>query len=358
MGEGLLFLPDISGFTNFINETSSEHSKHIIAELLEILIDQNEIGLELAEIEGDALFFYKEGPLPSRQEILSQAHKMYTAFHSHLLLYDNLRICSCGACKSAVDLKLKFIVHAGPLDYIEVRGFKKPHGKDVIVAHRLMKNSVPGDEYILMSDAVHDGDYQVEHSLTFQRLTDTYDSGKVDYSYSDISSWQSDVTITNTTPIVYEESNPLILEKDIEVASDEIFTLVSDLRYRSLWNKDASFKYEEDRVNRVGFDHYCLIDNRDIHFKTVIKEAGVDQLVYGESTGDFPLMKQVTSYFILSPSEQGTNVKVEVHLTPKNVIGRLIMPILKLRILRQWKILLDNLKSVAEQSPMISGMVA
>ena len=200
MGEGLLFLPDISGFTNFINRTSSEHSKHIIAELLEILIDQNELGLELAEIEGDALFFYKEGPLPSRQEILAQAHKMYTAFHSHLLLYDNLRICSCGACKSAADLKLKFIVHAGPLDYIEVRGFKKPHGKDVIVAHRLMKNSVPGDEYILLSNAVHGHENQVEDFLPFQQLTDTYDSGKVDYSYSDISVWQADVTMTNTTP--------------------------------------------------------------------------------------------------------------------------------------------------------------
>ncbi len=358
MGEGLLFLPDISGFTNFINTTSSEHSKHIIAELLEVLIDQNEIGLELAEIEGDALFFYKEGPLPTQQEILAQAHKMYTAFHSHLLLYDNLRICSCGACKSAVDLKLKFIVHAGPLDYIEVRGFKKPHGRDVIMAHRLMKNSVPGDEYILMSDAVQSGRKEEEHSLTFKQLTDTYDSGKVDYSYSDISLWQSDVTVSISTPIVYEESNPLILVKDIAVAPDEIFTLISDLRYRSLWNKDASFKYEEDRVNRVGFDHYCVIDNRDIHFKTVIKQAGEDQLVYGENTGDFPLMKQVTSYFILSPSKHGTNVKVEVYLTPKNVMGRLIMPILKLKILRQWKILLDNLKSVAEQSPMISGMVA
>ena len=93
MEQSLLFLPDISGFTNFVNSTSSEHSKHIISELLEILIDQNTLGLELAEIEGDALFFYREGPLPTRQEIITQAHKMYTAFHSHLLLYDHLRIC-------------------------------------------------------------------------------------------------------------------------------------------------------------------------------------------------------------------------------------------------------------------------
>ena len=60
MDQSLLFLPDISGFTKFVQTTEVEHSQHVIAELLEILIGSNQIGLELAEIEGDALFFYKE----------------------------------------------------------------------------------------------------------------------------------------------------------------------------------------------------------------------------------------------------------------------------------------------------------
>ena len=37
----LLFVPDISGFTRFVNETEISHSRHIIAELLETLIDAN-----------------------------------------------------------------------------------------------------------------------------------------------------------------------------------------------------------------------------------------------------------------------------------------------------------------------------
>ena len=66
--KGLLFIPDISGFTRFINETEINHSRLIIQELLEILINANNIGLEVSEVEGDAILFYKFGDLPHLNE--------------------------------------------------------------------------------------------------------------------------------------------------------------------------------------------------------------------------------------------------------------------------------------------------
>ena len=80
----LLFIPDISGFTKFVNTTEIHHAKHIIEELLEVLIDANEIGLELSEIEGDALLFYRKGKAPNMAELLAQVQKMYVNFHAHL----------------------------------------------------------------------------------------------------------------------------------------------------------------------------------------------------------------------------------------------------------------------------------
>ena len=41
MAKSLLFLPDISGYTKFIQTTEVEHSQHIISELLEVLIAAN-----------------------------------------------------------------------------------------------------------------------------------------------------------------------------------------------------------------------------------------------------------------------------------------------------------------------------
>ena len=101
MSHSLLFIPDISGYTNFIQTTEVEHSQHVISELLEILIDANISGFELAEIEGDALFFYKENEVISSEMLLAQAETMFTAFYSHLKLLETNRICPCKACASA-----------------------------------------------------------------------------------------------------------------------------------------------------------------------------------------------------------------------------------------------------------------
>jgi Protein of unknown function (DUF2652) len=53
--KGLLFIPDISGFSRFVSQTEIEHSRLIIQELLEILINANQMGLEISEVEGDAI---------------------------------------------------------------------------------------------------------------------------------------------------------------------------------------------------------------------------------------------------------------------------------------------------------------
>src|SRR5687768_3159412 len=111
--KGLIFIPDISGFTRFVNEMEIEHSRHIISELLDVIIDANEIGLEISEIEGDAILFYKYGDAPELPAIYQQVEKMFFAFHKHLNRYDHRRFCHCKACTGAAELTLKVISHYG-----------------------------------------------------------------------------------------------------------------------------------------------------------------------------------------------------------------------------------------------------
>ena len=97
MAQSLLFIPDISGFTEFVQSTEAAHSQHVIAELLEVLIQANQLELQLAEIEGDALFFYKENELPSQERLLAQIEHIFTAFYSHLKLLEKNRVCWSGS---------------------------------------------------------------------------------------------------------------------------------------------------------------------------------------------------------------------------------------------------------------------
>ena len=147
----LIFIPDISGYTKFVNSTEIQHAKHILEELLEVVLDANEIGLELSEIEGDALLFYRRGKAPTCKEILAQVQKMFVNFHKHLKKYETQRICSCGACCTANQLNLKFVAHYGEIAEKMVKDRPVLFGKEVIKAHRLLKNKIDSENLVFVA---------------------------------------------------------------------------------------------------------------------------------------------------------------------------------------------------------------
>src|SRR6201999_1697819 len=100
-------------FTRFVNETDIGHSRLIIQELLETLINTNRLGLEISEIEGDAILFYKFGEIPGLETLYKQVESMFCEFHKQLMAYDQTRFCQCKACISATGLSLKVITHYG-----------------------------------------------------------------------------------------------------------------------------------------------------------------------------------------------------------------------------------------------------
>lgn len=148
----LLLMPDISGFTVFVHATPLEHSQHIISGLLETLIAADGLDLTVAEVEGDAVLFYKEGQVPAPALILTQARRMFGAFHAWVADFRRTCECTCGACQSVGQLTLKVVAHAGPLGFTTVQQHRKPFGPAVITLHRLLKNDVPSHEYLLLTN--------------------------------------------------------------------------------------------------------------------------------------------------------------------------------------------------------------
>ena len=59
--KGLIFIPDISGFTNFVKKIDIELGRKITRELLIEIIESNPLYLEISEFEGDAVLYYKQG---------------------------------------------------------------------------------------------------------------------------------------------------------------------------------------------------------------------------------------------------------------------------------------------------------
>ena len=192
--KGLLFIPDISGFTRFVNETEIDHSRLIIQELLEILINSNEIGLEISEIEGDAILFFKYGEPPALEQLYHQVEKMFCEFHRSLIYYDNRRYCQCKACISAKDLTLKVITHYGEFTGYNVKNFNKLIGKDIIVAHQLLKNDIEQHEYWLVTKSLQDNPpMDFKQWMKWDSSAKQTDNGEVPFHYTQLAQLKNEL---------------------------------------------------------------------------------------------------------------------------------------------------------------------
>ena len=153
-----IVIVDISGYTRFIklHKMSLCHAEGIIGELLESVIETSEFPLIAHELEGDAVSFYaaSDGSSEMAKDISQQILRLFNAFKAkEAELVSDCSLCICEACATVDQLKLKAVVHHGEAVFSKVGQFQKVSGVDVILSHRLLKNSIEEDEYILTTSA-------------------------------------------------------------------------------------------------------------------------------------------------------------------------------------------------------------
>lgn len=148
----LICIPDISGFTEFMSATDSDISSRVIPSLLNKIIYSNNIGLKVSEIEGDAVLFYKTGDLPSVNKLVNQCVLFYKQFYKELDLLKNKHNDKL-IVNIPETLGLKIILHYGQdVDIVQIGKHIKLIGEDVVIAHKLLKNDIPKNDYLLLSD--------------------------------------------------------------------------------------------------------------------------------------------------------------------------------------------------------------
>ena len=163
--KGFIVLVDISGYTNFVSKHNIDssknkkldfgqaHAEHIISDLLEKVIKELDDVLTINKLQGDAALFYgissTNENLP--HEILKRLQTSFEVFNQRLDELKFVESCKCGTCADIGNLKLKSFVHYGDFLIKEINQFKEIAGQDVILAHRLMKNSISVSEYMLFT---------------------------------------------------------------------------------------------------------------------------------------------------------------------------------------------------------------
>ncbi|MEX2393798.1 MAG: DUF2652 domain-containing protein [Actinomycetota bacterium] len=152
--EGYLLLADISGYTAFLTSTELEHSHAIIRELTSIVRQELVPPLRFVKLEGDAVLCYAAGAvLHGGERFIEVIEACYFAFSNRLEDIARASTCRCRACQATGSLDLKFLAHYGTFIVDREDGRDDLAGPDVILVHRLLKNTISDSGYALFTDA-------------------------------------------------------------------------------------------------------------------------------------------------------------------------------------------------------------
>jgi len=351
----LLYIPDISGFTDFVNKTEINHSRHIISELLEIIIDSNKYGMSVSEIEGDAVLFFKD-EIPSVSDLIEQCQHTFKKFHSHLRRYDTERICRCGACEIASKLSLKFIIHAGDVEKINIKDHQKLHGTDVILAHRLLKNSINEKEYILITDKLElDQTVLKENNLdwvTLEQGIESYDNlDEINYSFIPLQKLHQQ--IPEASAITFPGLSQEKIKYDLPVMApvDEVYENFTNFEKRIEWSEDIKdIILQGNNLPQSGSLHTCIVGSNSLDIETIGRMENNDRIIYGERLNKFKGLRDIITIYTFEKRENQTHVKAEVDFKIKSFFGRLLKPMVRKMLQKQTEDGLRKLKEVREKN--------
>ncbi|MBT3270931.1 DUF2652 domain-containing protein [Candidatus Poribacteria bacterium] len=171
IGEGVIVIPDISGYTGLVSSQELVHAHEVVTRLMKAIMHEGWEMMQVSKLIGDAVLMYcprhEEVELGDLQRsVVRQIRAVYQAFVDERdRTFQDRRICACPGCQQAPDLELKFVVHWGEFAVYHIEPFQELMGREVIVPFRLLKNQLEGDRYVLMTGEFMDLDPAIRADL-------------------------------------------------------------------------------------------------------------------------------------------------------------------------------------------------
>lgn len=271
-----LVIADITGYTSYLAGVELDHAQDILADLVDTVVGALRPTFRLAKLEGDAAFTYALTPTVDASALMDTVERTYFAFRRRLRDIGLASTCDCNACMRMPALDLKFLAHHGTIVRQRMAGREELVGSDVILAHRLLKNSITDQTgiaaYVLYTEGcltaagVDPGDFGlIEHRETYEHI------GEVVGWVADLgAAWTAEQARTR----VLVESADAIVSIDYELPAPPALAweyMTSPAR-RPRWQAGVIEVIEETAAGRrgVGTTNHC------VHGKEAIIEEILD----------------------------------------------------------------------------------
>ncbi|MBV9636825.1 MAG: DUF2652 domain-containing protein [Methylobacteriaceae bacterium] len=304
----IILIPDISGFTGFTGATEIDHAAHIIAELLELIVASNETEFTLAEIEGDAVLFYRKGEPLRREQLVDQCLRMFANFHQRLRVIERDTICQCGACQTASNLTLKFIAHFGYVKEIRVAQFVKATGIDMIVAHRLLKNDIDANEYVLITEPCCSAvGLEGGAKLEWAKSSQTYATiGNVAYEFATLTDYRAQIPQPPAQPRFVAEKGDDKLEIVIEAPVKAVYQTLVNVDKRPEWLDGVDTIDREMTSERINMRHNCVFHGLKMINTAIFRDFSEERARYSEKVEIPEIGLILQAHYEMEPVGEGS----------------------------------------------------
>lgn len=267
-------IADISGYTRYLGGVELEHSRDVLADLLGVVAGQLEPPLEIAKLEGDAVFCVGNGD-ESGEDVVTAIESCYSAFARRRRTISQASSCECDACRRIPDLDLKFLAHHGSFSEHEVAGRRELVGSDVVVAHRLLKNSIVEttgiDAYALLTDSLL-GALEIDaQRLGLRSHSERYDdAGEVAGGVLDVGGrWVADEDAAET--VVGPNEADFEFSAEVARSQADVWYTATDPRQQLLWRVGID-RYDMDNPSGgrgVGSTAHC-VHGKETHSQEIV----------------------------------------------------------------------------------------
>ncbi len=280
---GFFVIADISGYTSFLSGSELEHAQAIVEELTKLILHHIQPPFKLVKLQGDAVLYYAPAEmLPEAERLLEHIEACYCDFISHILKIQRLSNCQCQACSAMHTLDLKFFVHYGEYMIQKLPGTAEDiAGRDVIILHRLLKNSVTEKMglrgYVLLTAAC------LERIGKFPSLTphtETYDHiGDVPCAVYNLRDYEQQMRETRRVYMEPQDAD-YTFERIVHASPELLWSFIIDPQRRLQWQAIKEVKNTRNSSNRMGVDaeFHCdhgsftritrMLDWRPFHYMT------------------------------------------------------------------------------------------
>jgi hypothetical protein len=178
--KGYFILTDISGYTEFLTRSELDHAQDALQSLFDVQLAHIRYPFLISGFRGDAIFMYvPDTHICEPQTILEALENLYFVFADTLRQMIHNTTCPCRACQNMSRLDLKMVIHHGEYVIQKLGDREELLGADVIVPHRMLKNSVIErtgiESYALFSEAAAQASHLSELAYPLSAHAETYE---------------------------------------------------------------------------------------------------------------------------------------------------------------------------------------